>query len=298
MKRLSKVEVSFQNQGNTQGVIEAIATFTSVRNAYTKEITTLNGCHTVNGSSGGHQITGTVGAMSFPSYGRSSEAFVINLKVQGQTYVDYLLMAHVKSVMIGVQDFSSTSPSLKQFEGFVSTAVNDIQGSSSTDGGTSTTTRPLPNSSSTISFKDLSGSPYKVTVAALIDPAQAADQFTTPDPGKRFIGVKIRILNVGSNQITDDANLNATLVGSNGQTYSADFDSIAGCTNFNSGQYQLNPGQSATGCVVFQVPKAVSITDVEWSPDGGLGGGNFGDWTVRSIGASWTFADQVDPRNQ
>jgi hypothetical protein len=34
----------------------------------------------------------------------------------------------------------------------------------------------------------------------------------------------------------------ATVIGANGQCYTADFDSIAGYTDFNNGSFNLTPG--------------------------------------------------------
>ena len=33
------------------------------------------------------------------------------------------------------------------------------------------------------------GNQTKITLKAVIDPAQGSDQYNTPDPGKRFVGV-------------------------------------------------------------------------------------------------------------
>ncbi len=113
----------------------------------------------------------------------------------------------------------------------------------------------------------------------LIDPAHGANPFTTPNAGFRFAAVVFRVTDTGSNQITDDANVDAYVIGSNGHSYSADLDSVAGCTNFHEGVYSLTAGESEVGCVVFQIPIRVNIAKVEWSPLVGFGRA-FGQWTV------------------
>ncbi len=130
---------------------------------------------------------------------------------------------------------------------------------------------------SVLSFKDENGNPYQVQAVNIIDPAQGADQFTTPNAGDRFVAIVFKITDTGKNQISDDANSDASIVASNDQTYTADFDSVSECTNFNSGEYQLANGQSVTGCVVFQVPTGLSVSVVEWAPGFGE---NFGEWKV------------------
>ncbi len=118
---------------------------------------------------------------------------------------------------------------------------------------------------------DPSGNKVSVTLTRVIDPAQGADQFTTPQSGSRFVGAVFSIKGI-SGAFSDDANNDATVVGSNGQTYTADFDSIAGYTGFNDGEFSVSAGESSVGAVTFQIPLAVKVSKVEWSANGGFGG--------------------------
>jgi len=125
---------------------------------------------------------------------------------------------------------------------------------------------------------DGEGATYRVTLVKVIDPAQGADQFTTPDSGKRFVGAVFRITALNGSPQDEDANNDAALVGSDGQAYSADFDAIAGYTNFDNGQIQVAQGDSEIGAVTFQVPDGVKVAEIQWT------GGGFGSavqWDVR-----------------
>lgn len=126
---------------------------------------------------------------------------------------------------------------------------------------------------------DGSGDVMTVNLTKVIDPAQGADQYTTPDNGYRFVGAVFTLSGV-SGTYSDDANSDATLIGSNGQSYTADFDAIAGVTNFNNGQYNLTPGVRSVGAVTFQVPTGVSVSAIQWSGTGGFGGAP-ATWTLR-----------------
>ena len=121
------------------------------------------------------------------------------------------------------------------------------------------------------SVTDPNGNKISVTLTREIDPAQGADQFTTPENGSRFVGAVFDIKGI-SGTFSDDANNNATVIGSNGQTYTADFDSIAGYTAFNHGEFSVSAGESSVGAVTFQIPLAVKVSKVEWSANGGFGG--------------------------
>ena len=117
-----------------------------------------------------------------------------------------------------------------------------------------------------------------VTLQQIVDPASGADQYTTPDAGKRFIAVEVKIVNNGSGAYNDDANSDVTLIGSDNQSYTADFDDVSECTNFNDGSYTLAAGESATGCVVFEVPDAITAAKVQFQTVSG--DESTGEWTV------------------
>lgn len=151
---------------------------------------------------------------------------------------------------------------------------------------TTTTTAPTttvtttPHVGSTLRFQDEYGNPYTVELTQVIDGAGGADQFTTPNAGDRFVAIVFQITNIGTSEISGDANADTTVVGSDNQDYSVDFfDEVSECTNFNNGEYQISSGGALTGCVVFQVPVPVKVTQVQWSPSGGFGD-SFGAWDV------------------
>lgn len=136
----------------------------------------------------------------------------------------------------------------------------------------STTPAPSPSPSNSLSgpvgtvytVTGPSGEKMSVSLTRMVDPAQGADQFTTPDSGNRFVGAVFTIQGITGTS-SDDANNDATLIGSNGQTYTADFDAIAGYTNFNNGEYTVSAGENSIGAVTFQVPAAVTVAKIEWS---------------------------------
>jgi hypothetical protein len=143
---------------------------------------------------------------------------------------------------------------------------------------------------------DPSGNKISVTLARVIDPAQGADQFTTPQNGSRFVGAVFSIKGI-SGTFSDDANNDATVIGSNGQTYTADFDSITGYTNFNDGEFSVSAAESSVGAVTFQIPLAVKVSKVEWSANGGLGGAP-AEWLISAqASTAGSPATRSDPWN-
>jgi hypothetical protein len=53
--------------------------------------------------------------------------------------------------------------------------------------------------------------------------------------------------------------------GSDGQVYTASFDEVSECTNFNHGNYTLLNGSSVRGCVVFQLPNGVKVSSAQFT---------------------------------
>jgi heme/copper-type cytochrome/quinol oxidase subunit 2 len=120
----------------------------------------------------------------------------------------------------------------------------------------------------TATVTDSSGDQYSVTIKQVIDPAQPADQFNTPDNGKHLVGVVYQV-KVISGKIDDAAGNCATLIGSDGKAYTTTISSIAGYSDTTT-LIKLNAGESVTGAVVFQVPDAVHASTVKWTPDSGF----------------------------
>lgn len=120
---------------------------------------------------------------------------------------------------------------------------------------------------------------YAVTLQQVIDPASGADQYTTPDAGKRFVAVELKIVNNGTASINDDANNDVTIIGSDNQSYTDDYNSVSECTDFSNGSFTLAPGESTTGCVNFQLPDAITTSKVQFTPSSGFSGST-GEWLV------------------
>ena len=120
--------------------------------------------------------------------------------------------------------------------------------------------------------KDSSGNTYRVTLDKLIDPAQGANQFTTPSNGKRFVGAVFTVTAVSGSPKNQNANNNASVVGANGQTYTPDFSPIAGYTDFKPrGDHR---GARPVCDRRRDLPGAggVTVTRVLWGAVGGFGG--------------------------
>lgn len=122
-----------------------------------------------------------------------------------------------------------------------------------------------------------------VKLVAVIDPAQPGNQYLTAAPDTHLVAVEIQVTGRSSGNDTNDANDNLSIVGSNKQVYTANFDAVSECTNFASGQYTVTKGQSEVGCVTFQVPDFVQVSTVKYNPNAGFST-NEATWSLKPPG--------------
>ena len=167
------------------------------------------------------------------------------------------------SVAVVCASLTACGASVKQEPG---NAPSSLPASVRASASASPSNAPLTGSiGSTFQVTDDSNNVYTITLTKVIDPAHGSDQFNSPDNGMRFVAA-VFTLTGKSGTATDDANSNAVITGDNSQQYQPDFNTIAGYTNFDDGQFHLTPGQSVTGAVNFQVPTGISVRNIQWSP--------------------------------
>jgi hypothetical protein len=134
------------------------------------------------------------------------------------------------------------------------------------------TTAPAAGSAgSSFEFQDESGDTYSVTLMKVIDPAQSDNQYVTPDSGTRYVGAVFTIKAMTGSPQGEDANNCAAAIGSNGQSYAAQFYGITGYTNFDEGNIRLAQGETVTGAVIFELPDGVKASKIEWTSQNGYG---------------------------
>jgi hypothetical protein len=75
----------------------------------------------------------------------------------------------------------------------------------------------------------------------------------------------------------------AEVTDSSGQSYESSLDdTVSGCQDFPATE-NIAPGSSGLGCIVFEVPKAAKITQVQFTLDSGMGP-QTGQWDVAGQG--------------
>ena len=146
-------------------------------------------------------------------------------------------------------------------------ARSDITPQSCTPTAPAKPTAPAPAKPkpSALYVHDFNGNKLAASAARFADPATPASQFESVPGGSRLVAIQLSLTGDGPGTINSDADIDTTLIGTDGQAYAPSFDEIQGCTNFSFGEFTLAPGQSESGCVVFAVPNGVNINRVTFS---------------------------------
>ena len=307
-----KARTEYQASGGVPSLSEIL--IPGGASKYTSVKKSLDACHTFTISTPSSSVTATMSALSFPPVGQSSAAYGVSFTVDGVNGAEDVVLAMKGSTVMGLAYGNVNSVDVTALEGFTTQALAKVSptttkvkvsgttnptsqgttdcqklaastpgvkcpsasGSSNT---TTTTAPPVPHVGSTINVAGLNDSSADVTLNQIIDPASGNNEIETPDAGKRFVAAAMTIKNTSSANLSGDANIDATLIGSDGQTYTPTVATVAECTNFNYGDFQLAPGESASGCVPFEIPTGVTVTAFKFSQDLGISG-TFGEWMV------------------
>jgi uncharacterized protein DUF4352 len=130
----------------------------------------------------------------------------------------------------------------------------------------------------TISLKGMD-TKADVTVLKVVDNAKGADEYTTPESGKRFVSVQFRIRNTGGKAYNDSPSNGAKVLDTEGQGFEASFSDTAAGPAFPA-DVTIAPGGTAKGFITFEVPKGAKLDKVQFGLDSGFAD-QTGQWNVR-----------------
>lgn len=128
VKQTASASVEFDYNTSAPYFTEKLATYSiSASQAYQKVVATLNRCKTVSASLGGHKVSGTVGALSFPHYGSASAAWAVSLNYQGLSFGEDVVVVCKSGELVGFAEADYGSPDLDQFQGLIGKGLAKIR---------------------------------------------------------------------------------------------------------------------------------------------------------------------------
>jgi Domain of unknown function (DUF4352) len=122
------------------------------------------------------------------------------------------------------------------------------------------------------------GEQMSVTVTKVYVDAQPIDQFNEAPAGDRLYVVAFQLKNTGSAGYSDAPGNSALVFDSAGRSYKTQFDNVTECRSFRA-VVDIAVGSSSVGCIVYEVPNDVKITQVRVILDSGYGP-QTGEWEI------------------
>jgi hypothetical protein len=117
-----------------------------------------------------------------------------------------------------------------------------------------------------------------VTVKKVVDPAQPADEYQEPGSGKRWVGAQFELVNTGSKAYADAPSNGAQVADTDGQRFQATIGDITAGPSMTA-ETKIAPGGKALGWIVFEVPKNVKLSEVQFAMDSGFAD-QTGQWKI------------------
>ena len=154
---------------------------------------------------------------------------------------------------------------------FIGAAVNEANKKDTSSNSDTSTSQPTKSTVPIGTKVTLDSSKVDVTATSVTDPAQSDNQYLMTDSGNKYVAVNLTVLNNGTDTYSDNANNNVSVVGSDNQSYTSSLASVSGCTNFTSGEIKLTQGSTVSGCVVFELPTAVTVSKIQYTNNSGFG---------------------------
>jgi len=121
------------------------------------------------------------------------------------------------------------------------------------------------------------GGKVSVNVLDVADPATGQDGYV-PKPGYRYVGIQLRLGNVGRTVYDDSPENGALLIDDRGEQHYADLAEVTDGDGFG-GHVRLEQEDTRTGFIVFQLPQNVHAATFQFALDSGFAQ-NMAQWQL------------------
>lgn len=122
------------------------------------------------------------------------------------------------------------------------------------------------------------GERLRVTVLKVLAPLEVGE-FDRPSKGKRYVGIELRLKNVGTRRYSDSPGNGATLIYSGGRQADSTFVLEGPCGGSFSSSVKLAPGSSRRGCIAYEIPKGTFPKRFQFTMNSGFAD-QTGEWTL------------------
>jgi Domain of unknown function (DUF4352) len=255
---------------------KAIALLSTLKSA-------MDSCGTISYNSGGENAKIQISDASFPKIGDQSEAFKLLITASIFSIPGYIVATERKNNEVALYTYFALggNASESSLVRLVKDGEAKIEGKKSPDyrsAGPFTVGQ-------TAKFNDGQGDSANITLVRVVDPAQGADQYTTPSAGGRFVTTEFKIVNTGK-AFEPEPTSDVTVFDTASHSFSSTYQDVQGCPAF-ADNLTLAHGDTADGCVTFEIPTGSALQKIQYSEQSG---GGTAAWTLTPVGTSTTTA--------
>lgn len=151
-------------------------------------------------------------------------------------------------------------------------------GSGGGSGGGGETSTPQARLGDSITLKG-TDTKMKVTVIRVIDPV-AASEFDKPSSGHRFVGVQVKLKNVGDKTYSDAPSNGAKLIATGDEQADPALLTSGDCSSGFGSDATISAGSQEQGCIPFEVKNGKRPKRFQFGLDSGFGP-QTGEWSLR-----------------
>jgi hypothetical protein len=159
------------------------------------------------------------------------------------------------------------------------------------DCSTTTTDKPDPDSGESAAGKrprskvgdsiTLEGTDTKMKVKLIgLDRSLSVGEFDEPQRGRKFVGVRVRLTNVGDGTYDDSPSNGAKLITNRDEQADATLVTGGDCGSSFASDTTISAGSSQQGCLPFEIKKSAKPKTFQFSLDSGFGP-ETGEWSLR-----------------
>jgi hypothetical protein len=125
-----------------------------------------------------------------------------------------------------------------------------------------------------------SGESLEATTLAY-KPTLSVGEYDRPDPGMKFVGVTLKLKNVGTAPYSDAPSNGATILTASGQHGKTAIITSGECSEGFAENVKIAGGESQEGCIAFELPQADEAAKFQWTPSSGFGN-ETAEWSLQA----------------
>jgi hypothetical protein len=131
-----------------------------------------------------------------------------------------------------------------------------------------------------------SGEEIEATVTAYKD-SLTTGEFDKPSSGNRFVGVELKLKNVGSKPYSDAPSNGATLLSAAGRQAKGTVIASGECSESFTASVKLASGEAQEGCIAFEMPEGETAAKFQWTAASGFAG-ETAEWSLSGASSTST----------